>query len=64
MKLSLFNLPLNLTVLVNFSSKLPIKSYFQDKLLPLQKNDVQTILPQSERANWKPKCRDNELSKQ
>ena len=60
MKLNLFYL----TLLVNFSSKLLKKSYFQDKLLPLQTNDVQAMLLQPQivsemhlSANWKPKCR-------
>ena len=55
----------NLTLLVNSCSKLLKNSYFQDKLLPLQTNDVPAMLLQSEivsemhlSAIWKPKYRD------
>ena len=55
----------NLTLLVNFCSKLLKNSYFQDKLLPRQTNDVPAMLLQSEivsemhlSAIWKPKYRD------
>ena len=61
MKLNLFNL----TLLVNFFHNSWKNSDFQDKLLPLQTNDVQAMLLQSEivseinlSANWKTKCRD------
>ena len=65
MKFDLFNL----TLLVNFFSKLPIKLLIPRKITAAKTNDLQAILLQSEKVsemhfpvNWGPKFRDSELN--